>query len=53
MHRRIGVDLLPQDTELKKTIRNLKKEKPVAKASVMENQGETNQNIPIVVADKP
>ena len=42
MHRRTGADLLPLDTELEKTIRNLKKEKVVAEASVMVDQGEAN-----------
>ena len=38
MHRRIGADLLPLDTELEKTIRNLKKERAIAEAS-MTDQG--------------
>ena len=45
MHRRIGADVLPLDTELEKTIRNLKKEKATVEASIMTNQGEANQNI--------
>ena len=35
MHRRTGADLLPLDTKLEKTLRNLKKEKAIAKASSM------------------
>ena len=36
MHKRTGVDLLPLDTELQRTLRNLKKEK--ATEVVMEKQ---------------
>ena len=53
MDTRIGADLLPLDIEVEKTIRNLKKERVVAEASVMAEQRETNQNIPVVVADRP
>ena len=49
MHRRIGADLLPLDTELENTLRNLKKERAVAKTSTMAEQRETNQNLPIAV----
>ena len=48
MHRRTIADLLPLDTKLEKTIINLKKEKAVIEASVMADQGESNQNIPVV-----
>ena len=47
MHRRTGADLLPLDTELKKTIRNLKKERGVAEALSMVEQEEANHNIPV------
>ena len=49
MHRRIGADLLPLDTELEKTLRNFKKEKATTTASNMVEQGEANQNIPVAV----
>ena len=39
MHRITRADLLPLDTELEKIIRNLKKEKAAAEASVMVDQG--------------
>ena len=52
MHRRTRANLLSLDTKPEKTIRNLKKEKAAAKALVMENQGEANPNIPVVVADR-
>ena len=35
MHRRTRADLLPLDTELEKTIRNLKKEIAAAEAASM------------------
>ena len=35
MHRRTEADLLPLDTELEKTIRNLKKERATAEVSSM------------------
>ena len=53
MYRRIRVDLLPLDTELEKTIKNFKKERASIEASVMAYEGEANQNVPLVVADRP
>ena len=47
MHRRTRSDLLPLETELERTLRNLKKER-VAKA-VMAQQREGNRNIPAAV----
>ena len=41
MPRRIGADVLPLDTELEKIIKNLKKEKAIVEASMVD-QGETN-----------
>ena len=38
MHGRIRADLLPLDTELKKTLRNLKKEKARTTTSNMANK---------------
>ena len=49
MQRRTRANLLPLDSKLEKKIRNLKKEK----ASIMAVQGESNQNIPMVVDDRP
>ena len=43
MHRRLEVELLPLDTELERTLRNLKKVR-VVEAVVMAEQEETNQN---------
>ena len=50
MHRRLEVELLPLDTELERTLRNLKKVRIVAKTAVMAEQEETNQNEPVTVA---
>ena len=52
MHRRSGDDLLPLDIELEKTIRNLKKERATGEAA-MEERREENQNVPVVVPDRP
>ena len=52
MHRRTGANLLPLDTELEKSLRNLKKEKAAAEASSMAEQREANQNL-LVVAERP
>ena len=52
MHRRTGADLFPLDTQLEKTLRNLKKEKVAAKASSMAEQGEANQNL-LITAERP
>ena len=53
MHRRTRADLLSLDTKLERTIRNLKKEMIVAEAPVMVEQRVIDQNIPVVVADRP
>ena len=42
MHRKTRANIFPLDTELEKTIRNLKKEKATVEASVMVDQGEDN-----------
>ena len=52
MHKRLEAELLPLNTELERTLRNLKKVK-VAETSVMAEQEETNKNEPIVVAERP
>ena len=49
MHRRTGADLLPLDTEIKKTLRNLKKEIAVAETLTMAKQRETNHNLPVAI----
>ena len=43
MHRRSEANLLPLDTELEKTIRNLKKERATREAA-MEKHQEGNRN---------
>ena len=45
MHRRLEAELLPLDTQLDMTLRNLKKVR-VAKVVAMEDQEGTNQNVP-------
>ena len=52
MHRRPKAELLPLDTELERTLRNLKKVRSV-KAVVMAKQRETIQNNPVEVAKRP
>ena len=44
MHKRTGVDILSLDTELERTLRNVKKER--AAEAVMVEQREGNQNTP-------
>ena len=53
MHRRTGDDLLPLDTELEKTTRNLKKERAAVEASVMAEQRKINQNVLVDATDRP
>ena len=52
MHRRPEAKLLPLDTEIEKTLRNLKKVR-AAEEAVMVEHGEGNQNIPVVATDRP
>ena len=52
MHRRSEVELRPLDTELERTLRNLKKVRAIEEL-VMAEQRETNQNIPVVAVDRP
>ena len=52
MHRRPEAELLPLDTEIEKTLRNLKKVRAVEEAVMVEHR-EGNQNIPIVATDRP
>ena len=53
MHKRLESELLPMDTEIERTLRNLKKVKAVEK-TVMEKQERTDQHIPAEpVAERP
>ena len=52
MHRKSVTELLPLDTELEKTLRNLKKVRESEKA-VMAEQREGNKNIPVVATAGP
>ena len=52
MHRKPEAELLPLDTELERTLRNLKKVR-FAEAVVMAEQREIQQNIPLVAVDRP
>ena len=52
MHRKPKSELVPLDTKLEKTLRNLKKVK-FAEAVVMAEQREMQQQIPAEVVDKP
>ena len=52
MHRRLEAELMQLDTELERTLRNLKKVR-LAEAIVMAEQEETNKNEPVAVAERP
>ena len=52
MHRKPEAELLPLDAELERTLRNLKKVR-FAKAVVMAEQREIQQNIPVMAVDRP
>ena len=52
MHRKPEAELLPLDTELERTLRNLKKVRSVESA-VMAEQQETHQNIPALAIERP
>ena len=52
MHRKSAAELLPLDTEIEKTLRNLKKVREYEKV-VMAERREGNQNIPIVATTGP
>ena len=51
IHRRSEAELLPLDTELERTLKNLKKVRIVAKLVVMADQEETNKNELVAVAE--
>ena len=52
MHRRPEAKMLPLDTELERTLRNLKKVR-IFEAVIMEKQRETIKNILVVAAERP
>ena len=52
MHRRPEAELLPLDTEIERTLINLKKV-TATKAATMAGQREGNQNVPIVATNMP
>ena len=52
MHRRLEAELQPLDTEIERTLRNLKKVRAV-EATTMVEKKEGNQNVPIVAIDRP
>ena len=52
MHRRLEAELLPLDTELERTLKNLKKVR-ATEATNMAEQREGKHNIFIIATDKP
>ena len=52
MHKRLEAELLTLDIELERTLRNLKKVR-IFEVSVMAEQGEMQQNIPVVAVERP
>ena len=52
MHRKSKAELLPLDTELERTLRNLKRVRS-AELTVMADQQETHQNIPALAIERP
>ena len=52
MHRRLEIELFPLDTEIEKTLKNLKKVR-AAEEAVMAEHREGNQNFPILAIDRP
>ena len=52
MHMRPEAELLPLDTEIKRTLRNLKKERSNKEESMVE-QRKGNLNIPIIATNRP
>ena len=51
MHRKPEAELMPLDTELEKTLRNLKKVRSV-KSTIMAEQREIQQNTQVVTTTK-
>ena len=52
MNRKPEAELLPLDTELERTLRNLKKVRFV-ESVIMAEQREIQKNIPVVTVDRP
>ena len=54
MHHILEVELVPLDSEIERTLRNLKKKKvrEIEKANMAEQRNE-NQNIPIAAVERP
>ena len=52
MHRRPKAELLPLNTEIEKSLRNLKKVRAIEATTMVEHR-EGNQNIPIVAINRP
>ena len=52
MNRKPESELVPLDTELERTLRNLKKGRSAESAAMVEQQ-ETNQNIPSLEIERP
>ena len=52
MHKKLEVELLPLDTKLERILRNLQKVR-IAEATMMADEGEANQNVPVAVAERP
>ena len=52
MHRRPKAELLPLNTEIERTIKNLKKVRATKGANMVE-QREGNQNIHVVAINRP
>ena len=52
MHRGPKAKLLPLDTELERTWRNMMKMR-ISEATVMAKQEETNQNEPVAIVERP
>ena len=50
MHRKPKAELIPLDTKLERALRNLKKVR-IIEATVMADEREANQNVPVVVID--
>ena len=50
LHRRLEAELVPLDTEIERTLRNLEKKKEIEKANMAEQRNE-NQNIHIVAVE--
>ena len=52
MHIKPEAELLPLDTKLERTLRNLKKVR-IAEAAMMTDEREVNHNVPVAVEERP